>query len=271
MIHPASHYGAELQDLLDGRLAEPRRLEVAAHVAHCARCQRELDALRWVKAEAPKHFGEAELPAELVSRVRAALDAADAESRQPAGILRSRRLWIASALAAAVLLIVFFPGHKTSSLPSAVAADFQAYAAATVRLEIESAEPRAVDAYFTRNGIAFPTRVFDLGMMKYRLAGGRVNRLDGRISALFAYRGPGGTSLVCQMYEGRVAELPTADDVRQHNGVTFYVHRSGSLTIIFWQEGDVVCVLASDAAPEDVVQLAFAKAVRVESIPASRG
>ncbi len=269
MTHPSSHYGEELQDLLEGRLDEPRRSHIAAHVADCARCQRELDALRWVKAETPKHFGEADLPAELLSRVRTALDAADAESRRPAGLWRSRRSWITAGLAAAVLLIVFFPGHKTPSLPSAVAADFHAYASATVRLEIESAEPHVVEAYFTRNGIAFPTRVFDLGMMQYHLVGGRVHRLNGRTSALFAYRGPGNSALVCQMYEGRVAELPPTDDVRQHKGITFYVHRSERLTLVFWQEGDVVCVLASDAAPEDVVQLAFAKAVVVESVPAT--
>lgn len=33
--------------------------------------------------------------------------------------------------------------------------------------------------------------------------------------------------------------------------------------LVFWQEGDVICVLASDARPEDVIALAFAKAVRV--------
>jgi hypothetical protein len=32
---------------------------------------------------------------------------------------------------------------------------------------------------------------------------------------------------------------------------------------VFWQEGDVVCVLSSDAPSEAVIQLAFAKAVKV--------
>jgi anti-sigma factor RsiW len=35
----------ELQDLLDNRLPEPRRSEVAAHAADCAICQRELGTL----------------------------------------------------------------------------------------------------------------------------------------------------------------------------------------------------------------------------------
>jgi hypothetical protein len=66
------------------------------------------------------------------------------------------------------------------------------------------------------------------------------------------------------MYEGTVRELPPTKDVRQHNGFTFHVYRSGNVTVVFWQEDGVVCVLASNAPVEDVVQLAFAKAMRVQ-------
>src|SRR2546427_8170509 len=88
-------------------------------------------------------------------------------------------------------------------------------------------------------------------------------RSRGRPSALFAYRGPEGRDLVCQMYEGRLEELPRSDDVREHNGITFQVYRAGRLTVVFWQEGAVVCVLASDAEAETVIQLAYAKAGKV--------
>jgi hypothetical protein len=64
------------------------------------------------------------------------------------------------------------------------------------------------------------------------------------------------------MYEGRFAELPPADEVRRHDGMTFQVYRAGRLTLVFWQEGDMVCVLASDAESEEVIQLAYAKAVK---------
>src|SRR2546427_8450755 len=42
-------------------------------------------------------------------------------------------------------------------------------------------------------------------------------RSRGRPSALFAYRGPEGRDLVCQMYEGRLEELPRSDDVRERS------------------------------------------------------
>ena len=99
-------------------------------------------------------------------------------------------------------------------------------------------------------------------MMQYRLAGGRVHQLGAHTSALFAYRGPGNVALVCQMYEGRMADLPPASETREHDGIAFRVFRVENLTLVFWQEGDVVCVLASSIPIEEVVKLAFAKAVR---------
>lgn len=262
------HYGEELQDLLDGRLAESQRSEVEAHVASCARCHRELEALRWVKAELPRHVKHVDPPADLSARVRARLDEpAHGRSRAMwmSGVRRvPRRAWIAGAVAAAVLLAVFWRGHKAVDLPSAVAADFAAYENGTTNLEFVSSDSKAVEAYFARSGVRFTTHVYDLAMMNYRLAGGRVNRLDGRASALFTYLGPDDTALVCQMYEGSVRDLPRTDDVREHNGFMFYVYRSANVTLVFWQEDGVVCVLASDAPTENVVQLAFAKAMRAD-------
>ena len=57
--------------------------------------------------------------------------------------------------------------------------------------------------------------------------------------------------------------MPPPDETRDHEGIRFRIYRRGELTLAFWQEGDVLCVLASDADSEHVIQLAFAKAVKV--------
>ena len=59
------------------------------------------------------------------------------------------------------------------------------------------------------------------------------------------------------------AELPPGAEERDHDGIRFIVYRRAGLTLVFWEEGTVVCVLASDGDPEEAVQLAYAKAVRV--------
>lgn len=267
MTSAASHYGEQLQDFLDGRLDEPDRARLAEHLAGCAPCRRELEALRWVRALALGRLPVEDVPPALPSRVRAGLDAIDAESRRPAGgstRFRPVRWAVAAALAAAALVVLFLISRPASvDLPERVARDFASFAAGRVPLGVESPEPRVIEAYFAQNGIPFATRVFDLGMMRYDLLGGRVLRLDGRVSALFAYRGPDGQLVICQMYLGSVAELAPADEKRENGGITFQIHREGSTTVVFWQEGDVVCVLASDAPSEDVIQLAFAKAIKL--------
>lgn len=256
-----AHPAEELQDLLDDRLAEPRRAAVAAHVESCQRCRRELDALRWVKTSLAERLPAETTPPDLAGRVREALDRSDRSDRPATPRRVSRRAWVGAALAASLALLVWRRGHRSSALPSLVALDYAALAAGDLALDIRSEDPQEVEAHFARGGIDFPTHVYDLGMMRYTLAGGRVHELDGRRSALFAYRGPDGTPLVCQMYEGRVSELPPDGDRRVHRGITFHVYRSADVTVVFWQEAAIVCVLASRDPAETVVQLAFAKAM----------
>ncbi len=267
MMASSSHFGDELQDFLDGRLDEPNRARVEEHLSTCAQCRREIVALRWVKNEALGRLSAEEVPDGLASRVRVKLDALDAEARGEDHVRwHSRRpvRWAAAgALVFAAALVLFLVSRPTpASFPELVARDFVAYATGTAPLEVTSRDPRVIEAFFARNGIGFATRVFDLGMMRYDLIGGRVHHLGNRESALWIYRGADGRLLMCQMYEGTVAELRRADETRQNNGITFRVYREGNITVVFWQEGEVVCVLASDAAPEAVIQLAYAKAIR---------
>ena len=63
------------------------------------------------------------------------------------------------------------------------------------------------------------------------------------------------------MYPGAVSELPAGATQRENNGIKFQVYQKNGVTMVFWQEGKIVCALSSDIAPEDVVQLAFAKAM----------
>jgi hypothetical protein len=65
------------------------------------------------------------------------------------------------------------------------------------------------------------------------------------------------------MYLGHVSELPPPLERRTNGGITFYLYQMKGTTLVFWQEGAMVCVLAGDADLETIVQLAFAKAVRV--------
>ena len=252
----SGHLREELQELLDGRLDAERESAVRSHLDRCPQCRREMEAIRWVK-RVLKEAGEVSVPPSLEESIREGLEA---EERSP---WRSRRTFLA---AAACLLLALGAGlwlyrRFRDGLPAAVADDYRRFQSGALPLEIHAASPERVEVFFRERGIKFRTRVFDLAMMNYRVQGGRLHQIDGQPSALFVYRGGGDKVLVCQMYRGRLEQLPVADEVRTHRGFRFQIYRRDAVTVVFWQEGDVVCVLTGDFGSEEIVALAFEKAM----------
>jgi len=268
MTASSPHPREMLHEVVDGRLRGDERAGVEQHLAACAACRQELEVLRATKQASARMFAPEAPPSELVSRLRAALDD---EDRARAGLRRSwrRRTLFMYASLAAVLAAGVWVLTRPASVPADVSRDYTEYRAGRLPLERLTADAPALDAFFAQRNLGFPSRVFDLGMMGYRLVGGRVHHIGRGPSAFFVYQGPAGQALLCQMYEGRVSALPTAAEVRLHDGILFHVHHRGHTTLVFWQEGDVACVLVSDIASEEVIQLAFAKAMKPPASPAS--
>ncbi len=288
----------ELQELLDGRLAPERRAGVEGHLEGCEACRGEIAALRGVKeALARTREEEATAPAALAEVLRQALDEADrglarredlggaaaidgpaaGPPQRPAPV-RPLHLpgaepasgepirW--AAVAAGVALVAAFAAGvfwlatlvTAPSLPRAVTADFRLYVARRLPLELETSSPAALEEHLRVRG-APATRVFDFAMMDVHLIGGGAHQLARLPAALFAYRAADGGHVLCLMYRGRVPSGAT--EVRSHEGIDFHLFRGERETLVFWQEAEIACVLVSAGDPEEAVQLAFAKAVRV--------
>ena len=258
-----------LQDALDGRLDESQRAALDAHLATCGRCRHELAALRWTKAQLQGVASAEDSPGDLVFRLRQALDNEDrrlSETVQPDRRQRTSRVSVAywlGAAAAIIIAIVWMTSRSEVAAPTQAAEDFRAVSSGSMPLEVQTTDPATLESRLQSAGLPFAARVFDFGMMKYSLVGGGVHRFQGRSSALFAYRSADGRAVVCQMYEGPASELPAPAERRRQNDIDFLVYREGALTVVFWQEGDVLCVLVADGDSESAIQLAFAKAVKV--------
>ena len=272
MPTPPRHFSEELDALLDGRLDAAQRAEVETHLTTCEDCRRVFDTLRWTKQFAATRFAAPEAPADLQAKILRSLRAdtvADVVPTKsivplPAPTQRAWNLRHTLALAATLVLAALLAGvlyFARPALPSQVAQDFRAYHSKKLPLNLETADLKQMEEYFAANGVPFTARVFDLGMMQYQLVGGGVHQLDRRTSALFVYRGPAGEELLCQMFPGQVAKLPAGAERRVNKGIEFFIYRKDGTTTVFWQEGTIVCALASDIASENVVQLAFAKAM----------
>lgn len=262
------HFDAELQDALDDRLPMAERAALDAHLAACPRCRAQFEALAAAKS-ALAQLRTSDVPAELHARVQDALrQEAPPDQTTVTAPARTRAVsrWVPVVAAAAAVALVVWLGpylQDRDAAPATVAADYKAHRDGRLPLEVRSSSASEIEAYFRRAGIGFPPRVFDLSMMQFTLEGGRVHRLGRVPSALFVYRGPDGRRLVCQMYPGRLVDLPAPTARRTHNTIEFLVYDEAGVTVIFWQEGDVVCVVAGDGDAEQVIQLAFAKAMKL--------
>jgi anti-sigma factor RsiW len=262
------HDVSALQLLMDGRLEAAAAERLRLHLAACAACSAayaDLQAMR----DSLRRAAPVALPAELQQRLQAALRAEPLPMRSVtpiARVVRQRQWWrVAAALMilAIGLTLWWQPQAKVDAI-AANAAAASAYRSGTLRLEMVTSTPATLEAGFRDQGIGFATRVFDLQMMGYQLLGGRRHDVAGRSSALYAYRGADGADLVCQMFVAAIDAFVVGAERRHNAGIDFFIHRRGDLTLVYWAEGEVICVLASTIDTEALVALAIAKAERGE-------
>jgi len=264
--HPSDD---EIQDALDARLSLQRQAELDAHFSGCAECRATWNALAWAKEQASQATG-LEPPEGLAGRISHALDEEDARIAA-AGTPRSRRLgirplWIAAGLAAALLVALVLTRRMEVEIPGSVTSDYLAFRSGTLALDLRTADARVLEAHFARSGLPFRARVLDLEMMKYRLVGGKVHRVGGRPSALMVYQRDDGHVLLCQMYLGSLSELPAGGQPHEHDGIPFLAYQREGLTLAFWPEADVLCVLTGEGGTAVILPLAFGKAMKAQAL-----
>jgi hypothetical protein len=265
--HP-SHDLDALSEALDGRLQGEGLEAVLGLVRSCAECRAAYEALAWTKAQAGR-TPAVTAPPELEEEIRRGLDRGAVGPPRA----RTRRAAVFAALAALVVLALaaalvrLRPASPPPTLPQAVAEDFRNRGARTIALGIETTDPARLEAWLDSASLGFPTRVFDLRMMGYELRGGAVDSIAGRASALVVYREVAtGREVICRMLLGRLRDLPPPDEALEHDGIRFQVYEAGRITLVFWPEGEVLCMLAGDGDREALVQLAFAKAMRAQTL-----
>jgi anti-sigma factor RsiW len=267
MTTPTTHPEELLDARLDGRLSEAESAELDRHLAECERCRRRLEALRAVRGMLREALPDEAPPAGLEAAIAAALDQEDA-SAPATPRRRAAPRWLlplAAALVVGVGAVVLWLGRTPPAPPPGIVDDaFAAYAGlATGELPeaVRASGAGLVEARWKADGeIDFPARVFDLKAMGIDLAGGDASNLGGHPAARTVYAG-GGVRYVCWMLVGSLAELTPQAEVRRHGDFEFRIYRRGTTTLVFWQEGEVLCAFAGSGDPESVIALAFAKAM----------
>jgi anti-sigma factor RsiW len=260
---PAGHLDERLAELLDGRLSAEDAARAEAHLAVCAACALRLERARAAK-RAVATLPVLPLPEGLAARIASALDG-EAPASGARRLVRFPGRAARPLLAAAALLLIGLAGtfvlFRTPGEVSAAAGDFERVAGGLFAFEASGLSAPQLETFFASRPLGFETRVFDLGMMGWTIGGGAVGKLDDGPSALWTYRDEKERLIVCQMYAGLASDVRRGAEVMAQGGITFFVHRARGLTLVFWQEGDVACVLVSDIPRDEVVALAVAKAM----------
>lgn len=258
----ATHELDALSEALDKRLPEGRLQAALDLVRSCPECRAAYEAMAWARAQAGR-LPAVDFPPAVEEQIRSGLER---ESERPARTPRPQRT-VGMALAAVLLLSLAAVLTRLVSgpprLPAAVAEGFQARAAGRLPLVLETADPARLEAWLATASLGFPTRVFDLRMMGYELRGGGSDVVAGRPSAVIVYREAAtGREVICRMLAGSLTDLPSPDGKREHDRIPFQLYQVGGITLVFWPEGGVLCVLVGEGDPEALVQLAFAKAMK---------
>jgi anti-sigma factor RsiW len=259
MSEQRAHPHDEIQDLLDGRLADSARASVDAHLETCEACRGEIAALLATRDAARAAHRATVVPSTLEGRLREALVAerrAASQSRRVVRVLAA----VAAVVAVAIVGVFLVPRTHLPDLASILADDFAALREGNLRLE-ERTDSADLGSYFAAHGA--PAAVYDLSMMGWRLAGGAVHPVRGTPTSLAVYGNDAGGRLICAMLAGTHADLPADGEVFRQNGVALHVFRRGGVTVVLWQDGQVLCALFSDAPRDEVLGIAREKSKRV--------
>jgi len=265
-VEPNS-YRDQLEHLLDGRLEDEERTRLKAQLAEHEGLRREYVALRSVKQALHRHASSAPSPPHLESRILAALDAED-EAREPQGaaargtLLRmvARTAWALAAMlvvAAGIGIYVL----SQDSLVHEVAQDYVQYRNRQLTMEFSGENRASLARFMDQHGFPPHERMLELGSAEFRFAGWAIDALEQRPAIFLAYESSADKRILCQMWPGSLAELPRGAEIHAEGQTSaVYVYDVDSLTLAFWQEGSILCVLASDIGRDKLVELAVAKA-----------
>jgi anti-sigma factor RsiW len=174
----------------DGELDLVRQLEVETHLAGCPACAAAAAALAARRAALRESLPRFAAPAGLRGQVLAQWRPA-APAPAPAKVIRFP-VWnlaaMAAALAAAALLGFAWGSHR-SRAEARFAEAFGAHARSLQEghlVDVVSTDQHTVKPWFTGK-LDFSPPVFDLASAGYPLAGGRLERMEGRAAAALVF------------------------------------------------------------------------------------
>jgi anti-sigma factor RsiW len=236
-----------VQAYFDGELDAGAAVEIEHHVESCAECEALLQELRTGRGALHQQGLYHRAGPALASRIASALDRESGRRRWLDAIsVWSKDFWagagagglVTAAAAAVALTLVATP----PSMPLAndlISAHLRSLMSGHL-IDVVSSDQHTVKPWFAGRADVSPTAV-DFPDEDYRLAGGRVDYVDGKRTAVVVYRH--GAHVINVFAWAKTNE--SVPETLTRNGYH----------LVFWQSGDLILCAVSDTGLDEILRL----------------
>jgi anti-sigma factor (TIGR02949 family) len=256
----ACNEALRLQAYFDGELDASAAAEIERHMEACHECAALLGSLEAIRDGMRQQTLYHRASPELRSRITRAFDRDTGSQRTIGALLAAgKQFWsgaasgaVMTALAAALAFIVFFPSPSEPLVSDVMNAHLRSLMENHL-IDVISTDQHTVKPWFAGHADVSPPTA-DFPKEDYRLAGGRVDYVDGHRAAVLVYR-HGAHTINVFSWAGDRETLPNI------------VTRNG-YHAVFWKSGDLVFCAVSDTALDEL--LGLVRLIKEISIPDSR-
>jgi mycothiol system anti-sigma-R factor len=228
---------ASLHPYVDGELTAGEMAAVEGHSAECNECaelMRREREFRFLLRRQPREGAPADLRARIVRRLR----------RDAVVGVATRWAVVPAAVAAAVLVTLLMPSHRTASPLIAELVDKHiAYAQMDRPAELASSDRNQVAEWF-REKASLRVTVPDYSPSGIRLVGGRLAEAHERKAAYLLYE-KGMTLLSVFMVPVSASEIEAPGRSLSYRGHTYLTYEEKGLRTVSWSDGHTLYGLVS--------------------------
>ena len=236
-----------VQAYFDGELDAGAAVEIEHHVESCAECASLLQELKTGRGALHQQGLYHRAGPALVSQIASALDRESGKRHWLSAIsIWSKEFWVGAgagglvtAAAAVVALTLVATPASTPLADDLISAHLRSLVTGHL-IDVASSDQHTVKPWFAGRADVAPTAV-DFPDEDYRLAGGRLDYVDGKRTAVVVYRHGAHVINVFAWAQTNEASPET-------------ITRNG-YHLVFWQSGDVVFCAVSDTTLDEILRL----------------
>lgn len=255
--------------LVDDELSDPERNSIEGHIRDCPKCRFIWEQEQALKREVRMVGAHVSAPHGLRGKVlsdRRIFPETSESMEVWKGLGWPARLVLRPAFVVALLVLLILPAiylmrPTRESISLTALGIHENVVRGDIPLMRAESQQGVKERLFRSAEGRFAPMGYDLSMMDLRAVGGVVQELHGRKILVTVYDG-NGLSVTCHTFLGTEKDAPDHATVffDREKKVRFYTFSRGGINGVLHREGNLICILVSKMAMQDLLALARSKA-----------